>query len=210
MDLFERGYRDFEQHSMSPVGSVALKRQKCPSSSCRTTRLNEENMISYPFVERIIVVAMFAGLTGATFATTEIPQNSSKNDAEIRALISVQVAAWNRGDIDGFMKGYARSAATEFISGDKLTRGWQTVRDRYKKRYNSREKMGTLVFSELKITHLSENAALVIGRWKLTRKNDQPHGRFTLLFRRTAAEFRRCHVAGGAIRGPQRRLGRGR
>ena len=61
--------------------------------------------------------------------------------AEIRAVMSAQVAAWNRGDIDGFMDGYARSSATEFVSGDKLTRGWQTVRDRYKKKYDSREKI---------------------------------------------------------------------
>ena len=67
-------------------------------------------------------------------------------EAEIRAVMKAQVAAWNRGDIDGFMEGYARSDATEFVSGDKLTRGWQTVRDRYQKKYESREKMGTLAF----------------------------------------------------------------
>jgi hypothetical protein len=39
--------------------------------------------------------------------------------AEIRAVMTAQVAAWNRGDIDGFMAGYARSANTEFVSGDK-------------------------------------------------------------------------------------------
>ena len=151
-------------------------------------------MIPYPFLERIIAATMFAGLAGGAFsASTEIPQSSSKDEAEIRAVMSAQVAAWNRGDIDGFMSGYARSAATEFIAGDKLTRGWQTVRDRYKKKYNSRDMMGRLVFSELKITRLSSGAALVIGRWKLTRKNDQPHGRFTLLFRRTSDGWRIAH-----------------
>ena len=49
------------------------------------------------------------------------------------------------------MNGYARSAATEFIAGDEPTRGWQTVRDRYKKKYESRDKMGSLAFSELEI-----------------------------------------------------------
>lgn len=151
-------------------------------------------MISHPFLDRIIVAAMFAGLTGGAFsAATESLESSSKDDAGIRTVMLAQVAAWNRGDIDGFMNGYARSAATEFIAGDKLTRGWQTVRDRYKKKYNSREKMGRLVFSELKITRLSSNAALVIGRWKLTRKDDQQRGRFTLLFRRTPAGWRIAH-----------------
>ena len=108
-------------------------------------------------------------------------------------MLAAQVAAWNRGDLDGFMDGYARSDSTEFVSGDKLTRGWQTVRDRYRKKYNNREKMGTLTFSELKITPLSSDAAIAIGRWKLVRKNDTPSGRFTLIFRRTAAGWRIVH-----------------
>ena len=113
--------------------------------------------------------------------------------AEIRAVMDRQVAAWNRGDIDGFMEGYARSDATEFVSGDKITRGWQTVRDRYRKKYGSREKMGRLAFSEIKITPLSTYAAIVLGRWQLVRQSDKPHGIFTLLFRRTPAGWRIIH-----------------
>ena len=146
------------------------------------------------FVERLIVTALAAGLTGgALSAAAEISPRNPTDDAAIRAVMSAQVDAWNRGDIDGFMNGYARSGATEFISGDKLTRGWQTVRDRYKKKYESSEKMGTLHFSELKITPLSADTALVIGRWRLDRKNDKPHGRFTLLFRRTPEGWRIVH-----------------
>ena len=142
----------------------------------------------------IITVAVLARLTaGTSSGATGIEQHSSKDDADIRAVMSAQTLAWNRGDIDGFMNGYARSSATEFVSGDKLTRGWQTVRDRYKKKYDNRAKMGTLTFSEMKITRLSGDAALVIGRWKLVRKSDKPHGRFTLLFRRTSDGWRIVH-----------------
>ena len=70
-------------------------------------------------------------------------------------MLDAQVAAWNRGDIDGFMSGYRRSDDTTFVSGDTVTRGWQTVRDRYAKKYDSRAKMGTLTFSGLTITPLS-------------------------------------------------------
>jgi ketosteroid isomerase-like protein len=119
--------------------------------------------------------------------------SASTDVARIRAVMSAQVAAWNRGDIDGFMEGYARSSATEFVSGDKLTRGWQTVRDRYRKKYGSRQKMGTLTFSEIKITPLGADAAIVVGRWQLIRTSDKPHGIFTLLFRRTPAGWRIVH-----------------
>jgi len=153
-----------------------------------------KNMISHLFLPRLIVAALAAGLTGVALSTAaEIPPRSPNDDAEIHAVMSAQEAAWNRGDIDGFMNGYARSGATEFISGDKLTRGWQTVRDRYKKKYDSREKMGTLHFSELKITRLGSDAALVIGRWRLDRKSDKLQGRFTLLFRRTPTGWRIVH-----------------
>lgn len=103
--------------------------------------------------------------------------------AEIRSVIQAQQEAWNRGDLEAFMNGYARSDQTTFVSGDEVTRGWQTVLDRYKARYSDREKMGQLSFSDLEITPLGDDAAVVLGRWELKRNKDTPHGRFTLIFR---------------------------
>jgi uncharacterized protein (TIGR02246 family) len=108
----------------------------------------------------------------------------------VRAVLDAQEAAWNRGDIEGFMDGYARSPKTTFVSGDEVTRGWQTVRDRYAKKYDNREKMGKLTFSEVEITPLGDDAALVLGSWSLQRKDDRPHGKFTLLFRRLPEGWR--------------------
>jgi len=118
---------------------------------------------------------------------------AGSSSAEIRAVLNAQAAAWNRGDIDGYMNGYARDTATEFVGGDTLTRGWQTVRNRYQKKYDSREKMGVLSFSEITIAPLGADAALVTGRWKLVRKADKPHGRFTLLFRQRPEGWRILH-----------------
>lgn len=117
----------------------------------------------------------------------------SDPDATIRAVLEAQAAAWNRGDIEGYMDGYDRSPNTEFVGGDSITRGWQQVLDRYKKKYDTREKMGTLTFSDLKIQVLSRDAAFVLGRWHLKRANDEPRGTFTLLFRKTKAGWRIVH-----------------
>ncbi len=117
----------------------------------------------------------------------------AKTRAAVRAVLDAQVAAWNRGDIEGFMEGYDKSPNTVFISGDTVTRGWQTVLDRYKRGYATRDKMGTLAFSELDITPVNRDTAIVIGRWQLTRAGDAPHGRFTLLFRRTKTGWRVVH-----------------
>jgi ketosteroid isomerase-like protein len=125
------------------------------------------------------------GVFGATAALAD-----SNPSITIRAIIDAQAAAWNRGDIDGFMAGYAHSPETTFVSGDEVTRGWQTVRDRYAKKYDSREKMGSLTFSGLTITPLCDDAAIVLGSWRLQRKDDQPHGKFTLLFRKLPEGWR--------------------
>jgi ketosteroid isomerase-like protein len=138
---------------------------------------------------RLFLFTISISILAAGLASAAAPDPA----AEIRTVMAAQVSAWNRGDIDGFMSGYARSKTTEFVSGDRLTRGWQTVRDRYKKKYDSREKMGTLTFSEVKITALAPDVALVVGRWKLLRRGDHPHGIFTLLFRRGPAGWRIVH-----------------
>ena len=127
-------------------------------------------------------------------AAANIPAIAQPEAAEqIHAVIRAQQEAWNRGDIDGFMNGYARSKSTIFVSEDTVTRGWQTVRDRYKKKYSDREKMGMLTFSDLEITPLGKDAAIALGRWKLKRAKDEPHGRFTLIFRRTSDGWRIVH-----------------
>jgi len=126
-------------------------------------------------------------------ATLQSNKEDSKSQTAIRAVLDAQAAAWNRGDIEAYMDGYDRSANTEFVTGDRINRGWQAVLDRYKKAYDTREKMGALTFSDLEINVLSKNAALVLGRWRLKRANDEPHGTFTLLFRKTKAGWRIVH-----------------
>ncbi|MGB8507976.1 MAG: nuclear transport factor 2 family protein [Pyrinomonadaceae bacterium] len=116
-----------------------------------------------------------------------------KDVAAVRAVIEAQQAAWNRGDIEGFMDGYAREETTTFVSGDSVTHGWQTVLDGYRKRYDSRAKMGTLTFDDLDFKPLSEFYVMVTGRWHLAREGDTPHGRFTLIFRRTLKGWRIVH-----------------
>ena len=120
-------------------------------------------------------------------------EDSSDSVSQIHSVLTEQQDAWNRGDIDAFMNGYARSASTVFVSGDEVTRGWETVRDRYHAKYSDRAKMGTLSFSETEVTMHSPDTAVVLGRWKLKRANDEPHGRFTLVFKRLPEGWRIVH-----------------
>ncbi len=129
-------------------------------------------------------------LIATLVCSAEQPSNSV---AEIQSVLTAQQDAWNRGDIEAFMNGYARSASTVFVSGDEVRRGWETVRDRYRVKYSDRAKMGTLSFSDIEVTMLSPDAAAVLGRWRLKRADDEPHGRFTLIFKRLPEGWRIVH-----------------
>lgn len=128
-----------------------------------------------------------------TINVSAVPTQSGNPAAEIQSVIRAQQDAWNRGDIDGFMNGYARSPSTIFISEDTVRRGWETVRDRYRQKYSNRAEMGTLTFSEIEITPISPDSAVVLGRWSLERAKDHPHGRFTLIFKRLPEGWRIVH-----------------
>jgi len=144
---------------------------------------------------RSLLYFVVLGVIFSAQAASSAQSNKSDttSEAAIRAVLDAQRDAWNRGNIEGYMDGYNRSPNTEFVGGDNISRGWQTVLDRYKKNYNSREKMGMLTFSDLEITMLSKDAALVLGRWRLKRANDEPHGIFTLLFRKTKTGWKIVH-----------------
>jgi ketosteroid isomerase-like protein len=132
----------------------------------------------------LIIIALLLPALAAAAA------HVSANDiAAIHAVLDAQAAAWNRGDIDGYMAGYAQSDDTMFVGTD-VTRGWTKVRDRYKAKYDSRAKMGTLVFSDLDLRPLGNDDVIVTGAWKLTREADTPHGRFTLIFHRRTEGWR--------------------
>ena len=143
------------------------------------------------------VILFLAIITISIHANAQTAVAPNKHDAKtiaaVRAVLEAQRDAWNRGDIEGYMDGYARTPDTVFVSGDNVMRGWQSVLDRYKKSYSSREKMGTLTFSDLEIALIGHDAAVCLGRWHLQRANDEPHGRFTLILRRTKQSWKIVH-----------------
>jgi len=129
---------------------------------------------------KILIFFLLLVLVPAALAQSK----GEKARIAIRAVLDEQVAAWNKGDIDGFMKGYWNSPEMTFVSGNNVTKGWQPTLDRYKKSYNTRAKMGVLSFSELVITVLGKDSAVVLGRFTLERETDKPTGMFTLTFRK--------------------------
>ncbi|MDQ5844768.1 MAG: DUF4440 domain-containing protein [Acidobacteriota bacterium] len=149
-------------------------------------------MYPKPLWAALMLVAIIP-LSAQAQSPTKPNKREGRTVAAIRAVLDAQRDDWNRGDIEGYMDGYARSDDTVFVSGDNVTRGWQTVLERYKKAYDSREKMGSLTFSDLEITLIGNDRATVLGRWHLKRSKDEPHGRFTLILRRTKLGWKIIH-----------------
>lgn len=113
-------------------------------------------------------------------------QSQSYDESSIKqAIMKVmddQVEGWNAFNIDKYMEGYWQSDSLRFASGGNITYGWQSTLDRYKRGYPNPETMGHLTFSDIIVTVVSAESAIVFGRYTLKRQDDEPTGLFTLLF----------------------------
>jgi ketosteroid isomerase-like protein len=124
---------------------------------------------------------------------------AQKLEAQVRPavqqVLQKQQDAWNRHDLESFMAGYWTSPELTFFSGAKVTRGWQSTIERYRKTYQSQgREMGKLEFSDLSIQPLAPDAAFARGAWHLTMSDGKtPHGLFTLIFRKFPEGWKIVH-----------------
>lgn len=99
--------------------------------------------------------------------------------AEVKALIVAQTDAWNRGDIAGFCAPYADDCV--FLSPSGLSRGRQTVQDRYMKKYGAaRATLGRLAFDVLETRATAAMVTLAM-RWSLAWADKPPASGHTLI-----------------------------
>jgi ketosteroid isomerase-like protein len=129
----------------------------------------------------------------AACAATQTPESDATGD--VRAVWTAQVEAWNRGDLDAFMRGYWKSSDLVFFSNGTETRGWQETLDRYRARYQAEGKqMGTLDFPQLDFFMLGTETALARGRWRLKMPDGQElSGVTSVIFRELPEGWRIVH-----------------
>jgi uncharacterized protein (TIGR02246 family) len=109
------------------------------------------------------LAVMLVALPAVVFA-----QSSSDDAQAIRAMMDRTVVDWNRGDLDAFATGYKNSPDILFV-GPTIARGYDQMLERYRKGYPTKEKMGTLTFSDLEVQPLDERFATVTGKFHLER-----------------------------------------
>ncbi len=108
-----------------------------------------------------------------------------RDDASVRAVLDAQAAAWNRGDLEGYMAGYARSPDLVFTSGGSIRRGWDETLEKYRAKYGTAPAtMGKLRFEILGIQPVGADGAIVLGRWRLTDTAQAGGGVFSVVLAR--------------------------
>jgi ketosteroid isomerase-like protein len=144
--------------------------------------------LAHPGRGALIAISLLAMLLLAAGGSGRGPAGQAPGtgpgaEAAIRGVLEAQASAWNRGDLEGFLEGYWKSNATAFAGTQGILRGWQALRERYRGSYPNRAAMGTLRFSDLEITPLCADAALVLGHWHLDRATGPVGGVFSLVLR---------------------------
>jgi len=143
-------------------------------------------------MRRTKILGMLLALAGALVHAQTAPVPEGVAAAAIVHLLQDQVAAWNRGDVDDFMRGYKDSPDTTFI-GKSIEHGYAPILARYKKAYSTRDAMGTLDFSELAVRPLGPDYAVVTGKFHLARTTaggGDASGIFSLVFEKTPAGWK--------------------
>lgn len=114
----------------------------------------------------------------------------------IRKMMDDSADAWNRGDLPAFASYYEDSPQTTFMGKDIVRGGTKAILERYQKGYPTREKMGTLTFSEIEVRPLATGLALVTGKFELQRTpagGGPAWGRYTLIVKQTAIGWKIIH-----------------
>jgi ketosteroid isomerase-like protein len=115
-------------------------------------------------------------------STTIFAQN--KEELAIRAILSNQTKAWNKGDLSSFMIGYWENDSLVYVGKNGPSYGYATTLKNYKKNYPDTSHMGKLQFELISFKPLNKDHYFVLGKFYLTRTVGNASGYFTLLFRK--------------------------
>ena len=135
-------------------------------------------------MKKIFLFVMLSVLFAPAFAQAKKKKAPADEEAAVRVLLQEQTEAWNRGDLEGFMKGYWESDSLMFIGKSGVTYGWQNTLENYQKGYPDTAAMGKLSFTLITVKRLSVQYFFVVGKWHLQRSIGDLQGHYNLLLRK--------------------------
>lgn len=127
--------------------------------------------------------------TALLFFILHTAKAQNSDEQFIRTLLSAQVTEWNKGNIEGYMKGYWENDSLVFIGKNGPTYGYHATLQRYRKSYPDAEAMGMLTSTIISMKKLSADYYFVIGKWHLARKQGNLSGSYTLLLHKINGEW---------------------
>ncbi|HXE58215.1 MAG TPA: SgcJ/EcaC family oxidoreductase [Gemmatimonadales bacterium] len=114
--------------------------------------------------------------------------------AHIAAQLARSAAAWNRGELDGFMVDYATDSATSYVARGRVVRGVEAIRNHYARYFADGAARDSLRFEALAARPLAPRLALVTARWVLHRGDSvTASGPFTLIMERRGEGWKIIH-----------------
>lgn len=131
-----------------------------------------------------------AAVAGCRFET------GAEEDLEdsIRALMSRSAAAWNAGDLDGYMEAFADGASTSFVTAEGPVYGRPAIRALYAPRFEPGAERDSLRLEELSIRPLPPLIGIVTGRFVLEDDDGvSATGWFSVVVRRAGEGWRIVH-----------------
>lgn len=120
----------------------------------------------------------------------QIAVHAQNEQKQIEAVLNAQKDAWNKGDMEGYMRGYWQSDSLVFVGSNGIARGWHKTLERYKKAYPDKRSMGQLSFIFEQIDVLGPTEAFVLGKWALKREDGDLNGFFTLRLQKISGEWK--------------------
>ncbi len=113
---------------------------------------------------------------------------------EITSMLKEQDAAWNRGDLDAFMKPYDTTGELVYIGSSGPMRSAKAMKERYEARYKKGESdFGKLTFSDLQVEDLGPGLARAWGKWLVEQKDQKQTGWFSLILKKTNDGWKIIH-----------------
>jgi uncharacterized protein (TIGR02246 family) len=117
---------------------------------------------------KAIRTTLCLAILAATLAPAFAQANPADSKQAILTVLNKSADDWNHGDLDAFATSYKNSPDILFI-GATIQHGYAQMLAHYKAAYSSREKMGTLTFTQLEVQPLDDHFATVTGQFHLDR-----------------------------------------
>jgi uncharacterized protein (TIGR02246 family) len=143
----------------------------------------------------VLLALLVAGCTPRPAAA---PAPDPAAAREIIAILQESTVAWNRGDLEGFLRPYAPDAT--FVGAD-VVHGYAAIREFYRGSwFRGGAPSVNLAYRDIDVRPTGPNSALVVGHWVVSNKTtgeETRHGIFSLTWMRTPAGWRIVHDHSG-------------